>query len=268
MRTDIHRPGVLVPEDYHSVIDFAQAEPDLFQPAINVTEALATYRERGANIHGGIFSCDICGAHYKYGALFQHKDGEVISVGHDCADKLELFCDWRAEGEAKAAGLLERERQERVARLAAWHAEHADLVPLLEVDHPIIRDIRDRLVQTGARWGLTEKQEQLVRKLAAERAAPAPVRVPVPFKDVRATLEGVVVGVRVQDGVYGSVVKMTVEVESAAGDGTWLCYGTMPSALMGTERGQRVRFQAKVTPGDREPHFGFFSRPTKAEVLK
>jgi hypothetical protein len=49
-------------------------------------------------------------------------------------------------------------------------------------------------------------------------------------------------------------------------DTGWKVWGTMPAAL-DVDRGARVRFTATVKPSDDDPHFGFFSRPTKAQVL-
>jgi hypothetical protein len=71
--------------------------------------------------------------------------------------------------------------------------------------------------------------------------------------------------VKAQDDPYrynATVLKMLVKVEVQGGLAK--VWGTMPAAL-DAGRGDRVAFDAKVTPKERG--FGFFSRPTKAEVV-
>lgn len=269
-RTDIHRPSVLVPTAYTYILDFCNSKD--FMPAVNRTEALTIYKLKGAHIHGGIFSCDICGAHYTYGTLFMHDaTGEIISVGHDCADKLHLLRDCEAAErlmrQAKAAGLRAIETLERYMGLVAFVRANRALMADLAVDHPIIQDIRAKLVSTGARWGLSEKQRALILKLATESRQPPEKHVPVPVCEGRMLVEGTVASVKVVDSFYGQQCKITVKVETP--DGSWLVYGTAPAALLDERdlRGKRVSFMARVERGGRDPHFGFFSRPTKLQLV-
>jgi len=268
-RNDIHRPSVLIPADYAYVMDFSNSRPELLQPAFNRDEANAVYRESGAQIHGGIFQCDICGAVYTYGTLFIHRASqEVISVGHDCADKLELLRDSAAADslfrQAKAASLQALERAERRGRLFDWARANRSLLRDLKVRHGITADIRGKLIRTGAKWGLSEKQVALVRKLAADSRQPVEKHVPVPISDERMVVSGTVVSFRAVDSEYGTSFKITVKV--ATSEGSWLVYGTAPSSILdGTNVvGSSVQFTAKVVRGERDAHFGFFSRPTKA----
>lgn len=47
----------------------------------------------------------------------------------------------------------------------------------------------------------------------------------------------------------------------------WKVWGTLPAAIDDVERGTKVQFDAKVTPSDDDPKFGFFKRPTKAALV-
>jgi len=158
--------------------------------------------------------------------------------------------------------------------LLDWARENREVLPLLKVDHQIAQDMRNKLVSTGARWGLSEKQVALLKKIKADVDKGPEKHVPVPVDGERITVEGLVVSVKEVEDRYsyggGCTWKMVVKVETEAG--SWLVYGTAPDALMGATEGPlkgcRVRFTAKVKRGDRDEYFGFFSRPTKPSLLE
>jgi len=311
-RTDIHRPSALIPSDYVEVIFFEgkSASDSPFTPRDpNIQVALAMYLEHGAKIHGGMFTCDVCGAHYIRGSLFKHvATGEIISMGHNCADKLEFLRDSNGaeslQRRQKEANLRAIERHENWLNLAAWARLNREYLPALKCKHRIVQDIRAKIVRFGS---ATEKQLDLVRKLHADSLQPAELHVPIPVTGKRTLIEGLVVGTKWQDSDFGGALKIIVKVETP--DGSWLVFGTAPSSLIGdvdqiafdaweafwkahrapldgetpeayrdrldalvipertgTLKGKRVSFTAKIEAG-REPHFGFFSRPTKAKLL-
>ena len=346
-RTDIHRPSAIEPAKYAHIHSFCQPpEPvevgfvlgeigarriDELTKELDLmsgkSRALDLYREGGVAIHGGIFSCDACGAHYKNGSLYRHENGEVISLGYDCADNLDMGYPIAQANSLKASfGELTKRRREQLARFAGlkfWLAQQSvELRIALKSEHYIVREIRGTLIKFGASPRLSSKQVALILKLDREQrerdAQPEEVHVPVPVDGERIEVTGVVVGTKMQDSMYGSTYKMTVKVETP--DGSWLVYGSVPSAvseqltdahdvarhqseetwdagyaahkaaraeLLAREprtkehqlpdykhpeaerqplRGSTVTFTAKVVRGDRDEHFGFFSRPSKASV--
>ncbi len=82
------------------------------------------------------------------------------------------------------------------------------------------------------------------------------------LEEGRYTIEGEVLTTKKQDSPYGTTLKQLVKMD----DGTKV-WGTVPSAIWDIDRGDRVRFDAKVTVSNDDRTFGFYSRPTKAEVL-
>lgn len=98
MRTDVHRPSAIVPEDY----DFVEchyvgtAELDPFEIIANA-EAMQRINAHMARTggrysqheHGG--TCHVCGATALYLAVFYHPStNSYIQMGEDCAEKLDM----------------------------------------------------------------------------------------------------------------------------------------------------------------------------------
>jgi hypothetical protein len=161
------------------------------------------------------------------------------------------------------------------------------------VDHPkdgqyfegwasgTVSDIKRKLYQYGS---LSPKQVELLKRLheelherqveqAAEEART--VAIPAAIVGTRSTVEGTVLGTRVDEGYYGYTHKMLLEVEAEGG--VFKLWGTVPSAIAsiydedgnyvrGIEKGDRVTFTAKVEQSDDDEAFGFYSRPTKASI--
>ena len=96
MRTDLHRPGAIVPAHYVYVLSYSLPtfENGWPIPAINVDLILKLKQEPNAIFAktGGVGKCSVCGAHFIYGDLWRHTfSGEYIHLGHDCADKYSLL---------------------------------------------------------------------------------------------------------------------------------------------------------------------------------
>jgi hypothetical protein len=300
-RTDAHRPGAIVPADYGCIVSYALSTTiDGWPvPSVNmevVIDAQNAARDRGARMYGNPGKCGVCGACFKYGDLWLHEPtGEIVHLGHDCADKYDLVADRqafeRALGAVRDRAAAEHAREIRKERTAGFLAAHAGLAAALEVDHYISRDLKDRLARTGM---LSDKQVALAFKLErdvadrakrdAERATEVMVAAP---QGKRITFIGTVVGCKVQDGQWGSTLKITVKVE--ADGGSWLAWGTCPSDVAGGAfaigvwaddetaawraegkdgnattgerlRGRKVEITSTLKPG-REPHFAVMDRP-------
>jgi hypothetical protein len=136
-------------------------------------------------------------------------------------------------------------------------------------------DIVSRLIK----WGnISEKAQNYLGvlldkierapEIAAEKAAAKALEManakPVPVVEGRVTVTGEVLSLKEQESMYGIVTKMLVK----NADG-WKVWGTVPAAIMGeVERGSVVEFAAKVQKSDKDEFFGFFSRPSKAKVIR
>lgn len=91
---------------------------------------------------------------------------------------------------------------------------------------------------------------------AREGASPCPTG--------KFAIEGTVTLLRWVSNEYGDTLKMRV----LTGEG-YSVYGTVPRIIEDDiERGSLVRFCANVTPSDDDELFGFYKRPTKAEIIE
>lgn len=294
-RNDVHRVSAFRPDDYEFLFDFASVDfPD---PGFNVallrttrtgqvehdtliyhgpdgrlvTERIPVQPRFGKLNHftGDSFRCDCCGSHYKYGSLLRHRtSGEAITLGHICADKAGMHTNHSYvkayQKRCAEARKTRRANAQRRQCIREWVKANPEQVALLKVDHRIARSMRARLIDTGARWGLSDKQVALLRKLRddlvkRERDEP---KVNAPVTDDRIRLMGTVVSAKTND--WGRYV-MTVKVVET--DGCWLTWGTVPGNI-DVERGTVVSFVAKIVVSDRDPSFSFFKRPTQAKVVE
>jgi hypothetical protein len=274
MRNDIHRPSAIKTEDYFPIGYIYLATPQYESPDFAIWNGeekrriWETVRKNGwhwsRHEHGG--TCGICGASANYVGVFVHRPtGEVIYVGHQCAQKVEM-------GDDDAFDALKRRihaEQERYrGTLRARKLLHEYGIPAMECarySHEILSDMWHKLVKYGS---LSEKQVDLAKKLIDRLKTPRPdyEDEPKPTKHVpegRVVVTGLVLGTKVKDTGYGEQLKMLLRSD----DGAWKCWGTVPRALRSPEKGAHVQFTAKLTRSSNDAYFGFFSRPTKAKYL-
>jgi hypothetical protein len=155
-----------------------------------------------------------------------------------------------------------------------WKIANIDLLCWLlsqENPHEFLADMVRAVKTYGA---LTPKQTAAVAKwqansnraeeIANEEKAKAE-NLPALIEG-RRILTGDVISTKWHDGSYGTTLKMVVRLED--GNKVW---GTVPANIEPIEAdnliGKRVSFSATVKRSDRDPHFGFFSRPKDARFV-
>ena len=107
-----------------------------------------------------------------------------------------------------------------------------------------------------------DKEAERKAKAAAEAARKAAAE-PVPVTDKRIRIEGVIATIREVGTDFGVTTKVRVVTDAG-----WACWGTLPAVADDyPERGDRIAFDARIERSDDDETFGFFSRPTKGEVL-
>lgn len=288
IRNDVHRPSEIIPTNYEFVdsyqlfISFGTLDCQDGMEGFEDTDVL---HQDGpwfnGEPHGDPLKCDVCGTNHRAGGVFFHQpSGEFIKMGRDCADKYHLIANWRKlDGQKKNSADMRAKVRLRLKAKAELRkfvaATPADVLAALRGDHYITKDIRGKVIRF-ARLGkdvrpLSEKQQALVLKLAAQmEKRDEEAKVAAPISDKRQQIEGVIVSVKLNEW---DNLRMTIKVTTDAG--VWLANGTCPSGLgSGLElgdsglRGCTVRFMAKMDRAGSDEHFAFFSRPTKAELVK
>lgn len=299
-RTDSHRLSKFQPEAYDYLFSYSlpsmggapgynvallnavrtgetQSEPEYgFEngyPVITGSRPVVSPWGKVPFFKGGTGGCDCCGAWFIHGSVYRHREsGEAIKLGHICCQKAGIYTndEWQAAYREKIRRMRAslRDRIALLGGLRIWARENRDLLDLLKVDHKITRSMRSKLITTGAKWGLSEKQVDLLKKLAEDAANPKPeeVKIAAPKTDERIRVEGTVVSIKEHESDYGFKLVMTIKVETD--EGVWITWGTVPNSIIDeVERGAKVAFMAKIVVSDRDESFTFFKRPTKAEIV-
>ena len=270
-RTDIHRPGTIIPAHYVHVFSYSLPTTENGRPVppINVDLVIKLKRE-GAKFAktGGLGKCSVCGAVFTYGDVWRHEpSGEHIHLGHDCADKYDLLADrsaWEIEnGRIRAAAAREVQKEVNAEARAAFLAAHPGLEVALQTKHRIIEDIADKF--RNRYTSLSDAQVALVFKLADEVANPKPAEIHITAPDGRVTFHAVVVSVKFHEGRFGKQEKMTVKTTTP--EGCWLAWGTVPRIRCAgaglypiVQKGDELDITATLLPG-RDPFFAFMKRP-------
>ena len=318
-RTDIHRPAVIVPEDYEFVAFDYIGESDLgailmlqAQREILRAHQASTGGKFSSHEHGG--TCYVCGTFACYLCTWYHdKSNTYIQTGEDCARKLDMSCGdmnafRRAVSDAREAQAGKKKARAILADRgisAAWdiftaeypkHTEACDATGLHEnglngyyactcdvsirlrafdqYEERTIRDIVSKVVRFGS---ISDKAAAYVKilldkiptraavaaKREATRAAETEAAAPVPSG--RVIITGHVLAVKEQErqsyyhGDSGTDTKLLVQ--GLTGFKVW------GNQFMNAQKGDLITFTATVKPSDKDPKFGFFSRPTKGSFV-
>jgi hypothetical protein len=152
--------------------------------------------------------------------------------------------------------------------------DHDQLIAFLRANQSW--DICQSFLSALNQWGkLTPKQVECVRGMikkdaarraewAAKRAQEEATLAPVPVTDQRIRVTGEVVTVKANvETQFGLVHKIIVQCE-----GGYKLHGTLPKPLTldQVSVGTTISFDARIEPARDSKVFGFFKRPTKAEV--
>lgn len=279
MREDIHKPSLLDPAEYKDIACFYQGSSnDMYwsyrYEMDEYAAALEQYPVFQGN-HAAKGTCDHCGAAFAHGVLFLHEPtGEVVHIGHICAANTVGLPSKAAKIRKDAEKYAKEQKAHRKQMEATqeWRDENEELVTWLnslENPHDFLYD----MIKQINKWGkLSPNQTAATYKWMAgaakraEQAAEAAERLSnvSPVRDGRQTLIGTILSTKWKPSPYGDQLKMLVELP----DGNKV-YGTMPKSLRALmpEKGAEVRFTATVQRSNDDEHFGFFSKPTNAEVI-
>lgn len=298
-RTDLHKPSVIVPTDYTLIAcDYQGVDSDEMAAYREERLAFRRWRERvGAKFaditredgSDGSRGCDVCGAAIAYMARFHHlPTNTVVTTGMDCAAKMEigdpeLFASFRKKIQGELRTRTGKRKAQRILGernlTAAWEifaTPDYNTLPRnpkrycedeIAYEELTILNIVGKVVKYG---DMSDAQASFVGALlgrigkraayAAERAAATAHVPPVPVSAERMEVVGEIISTKLQPSDFGPDVLKCV-IQSAAG---WKVWGTHVTG----NKGDTIAFTARVTRSDKDDKFGFFSRPTKARIVK
>lgn len=274
-----HRESIVNPGEYTHVAEFYQG------PSEEMQEAFASENAYLDQLVGGDWSkiefhrnggCAHCGSHFNYGSVFSHEVHGFVALGHTCAG--ERFS---VDSNIALRSKLARKRgdaKRKNAKAAAKFLESlsSELLKAFETDHYIVKDI----LRKGKKYGsISERQGELVLKIAREEAEKAAAKVeapvveeekmvPVPESDERVTVVGEVLMTRYEESnfsYYGGSLKMLLKVNTP--DGFFKLWGTCPAAVDEAVKGDKIQFVARLVRSDRDESFGFYKNPRKAVIV-
>lgn len=215
--------------------------------------------------HEDLGRCDHCGTDHTYGALYRQTDGSYLAVGRDCAGKFFDFSSrsayYKSIADRKTAEKAKKAKNNEAA--CRFLATRIDLqAAFSSCEHRIVNDIHGKLFDFGS---ISDKQANLVMKIAIEEAEktpePTPEPIPAELTDGRHEFAGEVLALKWRDSQFGGSLKMLFRDDRG--------FKLWGSAFNGEyDKGSRVSFFARVEVSKDDKCFGFFSRPTKGKVIK
>ena len=123
----------------------------------------------------------------------------------------------------------------------------------------ICEAIREKLIGDLVRLQKYAQEQQQSEREKRDAAHEAGEDAP----EGRIVITGIVLAFKLQSSQFGDTLKMLVQ-----DDRGFRVWGSVPKSLDDAERESRITFTATVTASDRDAKFGFYKRPTKAEILE
>jgi hypothetical protein len=226
------------------------------------------------SVWDGSGQCDHCGAHLRYVVVMRHEPtGTHMAIGETCHYERfdydsKVAKDVDRLRKRAAAGRLRSQVRKMHEEWVASDERNGEAVAFLQQRHDedeIQNDFFESVfMQLNKKGTLSERQVDAVlrskagrEKFEARKAAEAD-EPKIPVVEGRQQLVGTILKMEFKDDEYGGRTVMTVKEDRG-----FLVWGTCPANLA-VEKGDRIKFQATVTKSDRDEHFGFFKRPSKA----
>lgn len=138
------------------------------------------------------------------------------------------------------------------------HGKPMRYVTVTQCPQDICSAIREKLAGDLIRLQKYKQEQRDAERAERDAAHEAGEDAP----EGRVVITGTVLAFKVQESMYGDVLKMLVQ-----DDRGFRVWGSVPASLEDAERESRITFTATVTASDKDAKFGFFKRPTKAEVI-
>lgn len=190
--------------------------------------------------------------------------GEIQRSAPRSPEEIEAI---RLAEEASAA----RRAEEILAAQANLIKRHPIVGELLNLSVEGFADVwsadflRSLAEQVARKGDLSDRQIDALADAMTRYRDETTVHAPAePLTAGRRELAGSIVSFKWVEGYYGDTLKMLVRLD----DGNKV-FGTVPASLDDdAEPGDQITFTAKVEPSRDDPHFGFFSRPTKATTTR
>lgn len=199
-------------------------------------------------------TCDHCGAHFKYGAMYRNGDNIAV-VGQTCAtSRINLDANKYA---LKKSKIKAKQLKARILGEKRMNALCDNRRETLKYQHHIIQGMASNFRKYG---NLTLKQWELAKKvqresIKREKDAEEERATAKPVIEGRIEITGKILAIKSEENYWGMETKMLVR-----DDRGFKVWGTYPSALT-AEQGEVVTFTATVTKSDDDETFGFYKRP-------
>jgi hypothetical protein len=262
-RTDIHRPSAINPGDYAPTGRIYDLKYDDLETM-----------EVGTKPYG---HCNHCGKAIRWAVEQEHKSGNIVVFGEICADILGL-----SDSRIKHEMVLLKRRVKNLEKKMKYEREAAENAEYFKARFPELHSFLTALdtqseksgFVTSLHWSwkkfgmLTQAQSDALKKVIKDREERAAAKLLEPIPTVplaegqRLQLEGEIVSTKYDYNGAFPGPRMLVRLSDAN-----KVYGTVPANISDSaQRGAKIKFVATVKRSNNDEHFGYFSRPSNAQI--